>query len=202
MLREFAALSIVCCASARLLLSVASVTQAVVKSAIIVSRVFCAVNSLASQVSRAARDRLWFLPNKSSSKLETAPSACEAELRPLATVLLAGVAQFGINGGKQRCPRFAILGARGLDIGQRLLHIAVAVQRDADHFFQPRVIDHFLPVADHRRRFAVRPGQGGRHRRGRAIIMRVKRDAARGQERDKHKNLNETYLTPEKDVGG
>ncbi|SSN11526.1 Uncharacterised protein [Klebsiella pneumoniae] len=88
MLREFAALSMVCCASARLLLSVASVTQAVVKSAIIVSRVFCAVNSLASQVSRAARDRLWFLPNKSSSKLETAPSACEAELRPLATVLL------------------------------------------------------------------------------------------------------------------
>jgi hypothetical protein len=53
----------------------ASVTQAVVRSAIIVRRVFCAVNSLASQVSRAARDRLWFLPNRSSSKLETAPSA-------------------------------------------------------------------------------------------------------------------------------
>ncbi len=47
---------------------------------------------------RAPRDRLWFLPNKSSSKLETAPSACEAgsgHWPPFA----AGVAQFGINGG-------------------------------------------------------------------------------------------------------
>ena len=88
MRREFSALAMVSCASARLLLSAASVIQAVVRSAIIVRRVFWAVNSLASQVSRAARVRLWFLPNRSSSKLETAPSASADEVRPLATVLL------------------------------------------------------------------------------------------------------------------
>ena len=169
------------------------------QSAIIVSRVFCAVNSLASQVSRA-RDRLWFLPNKSSSKLETAPSACEAELRPLATVLLRVWLSSASTVGNSDARVSPYLGARGLDIGQRLLHIAVAVQRDADHFFQPRVIDHFLPVADHRRRFAVRPGQvagtgaAGDHNAGQA-------DAARGQERDKHKTQTK-HTYPEKDVGG
>ena len=51
-------MAIVSFASARLLLSAASVSQAVLISAISVKRVFWAVNSLASQVSRAARDKL------------------------------------------------------------------------------------------------------------------------------------------------
>nr|VUD33431.1 Uncharacterised protein [Raoultella sp. NCTC 9187] len=95
------------------------------------------------------------------------------------------MAQLGVNGGEQRSAGFAKLGAGGFDIGQRFLHVAVAVQRDGYHFFEPRVVHHLLPLADDRRRLAVGAGQRGGHRRRRALVVRVKGDAACAQERDK-----------------
>ena len=96
------------------------------------------------------------------------------------------MAQLGVEGRKQRGAGFAKLGARGFDIGQRFLHVAVAGQRDTHHFFEAGVIHHLLPVADHRGCLAVAARQGRRDRRGRTLIVRVERDAARRQERNKN----------------
>ncbi len=68
----------------------------------------------------------------------------------------AGVAQLSVHRREQRRSRFAVLGAGGVDIGNRFLHVAVAVQRQGNHAFQARIVHHLLPLAHHSSGFAMR----------------------------------------------
>ena len=85
----------------------------------------------------------------------------------------AGVAQLRVHRREQGRSRFAVLGARGVNIGNRFLQVAVAVERHRHYAFQARIVHHLLPLAHHGGGFAVRTRQRRRNGRSRALIRGI-----------------------------
>ena len=85
----------------------------------------------------------------------------------------AGVAQLRVHRREQGRARFTVLGAGGVDIRNRFLHVAVAVERHRHHAFQPRIIHHLLPLAHHGVGFAMGARQRRRDGGVRALIRGI-----------------------------